>query len=269
MYYKRKEESIMTKNKLSDIEKAVLNMQWKPVYIDGTPTTYEVSNDGFIINRKTKTVLLGSHDKRGYKIVSIWIDDKMYSKKVHRLIAEAFILNPENKPTVNHKDGNKDNNSVSNLEWATHQENIDHAIKTGLRDINGINSVSNIYTEEVVHKVCKMIEDGKLPKEISETLGVSVNLPNRIKYCGKWKSISAQYNIMGSQKISFNTKKKAFDLISSGITDYQELINRLGLPDTTKSRNYLYGIRWKHSKTQGSSTIEHSDAGTNTASSSK
>lgn len=259
----------MTKNKLSDSEKALLNMQWKPIFIDGKSTVYEVSNDGFVINLKTKTVLLGSHDKRGYKVVSLWADEKMYSKKVHRLVAEAFIPNPENKPTVNHKDGNKDNNSVTNLEWATHQENIDHAIQTGLRDINGTNAVGNIYTEEVVHKVCKMLEIGKLPKEISEALGVSVNLPNRIKYLGKWKTISSQYNIPGPQKIPFDTKQKAFNLISSGITDYQELISRLGLPDTTKSRNCLYGIRWKYSKAQGSSTIEHSGVGVNTTSSSK
>lgn len=223
-------------------------------------THYEVSNDGTVRNIKTNTVLDGSHDSRGYRVVSIWHENKMYTKKIHRLVAIAFIPNPENKPTVNHKDGNKNNNCVSNLEWATHQENIDHAIETGLRNINGVNSVSNIYSEETVHRVCKMLENGNTPKYISEALGVSPNLPRRIKYGGKWKEIASKYNIKGSSKIPFDTKKRAFQLIAEGVDDISELIKRLNLPDTENSRRYIYGIRWRY-KSQASSTIEHSDSG--------
>ena len=70
-----------------------------------------------------------------YHYVQFWRKDKPTHKAVHRLVAEAFIPNPENKPTVNHLDGNKHNNAVDNLEWATHSENHKHAFATGLRSV--------------------------------------------------------------------------------------------------------------------------------------
>ena len=69
-------------------------------------------------------------DRKGYCKCRFF--DKLVS--VHRLVAEAFIDNPENKPQVNHKDGNKTNNYVDNLEWATNSENQIHANKTGLNN---------------------------------------------------------------------------------------------------------------------------------------
>ena len=59
-------------------------------------------------------------------------DGKRTVKPIHILVAEAFVPNPENKPEVNHKNGNKHDNNASNLEWVTHKENCEHAWKTGL-----------------------------------------------------------------------------------------------------------------------------------------
>lgn len=73
---------------------------------------------------------LAQRCKGGYKYVKI----KTKEYLTHRLIATAFIDNPNNKPEVNHIDGNKDNNNVSNLEWVTHSENVKHAWDTGLRN---------------------------------------------------------------------------------------------------------------------------------------
>lgn len=72
-------------------------------------------------------------DKDGYKLVNLSRNKKIYTKKVHRLVAQTFIPNPNNYPEVNHKDGDKANNRVENLEWVTHQQNIVHSYKYGLR----------------------------------------------------------------------------------------------------------------------------------------
>lgn len=84
-------------------------------------------NNGIINDRRL-------FKQRGYWVVQLYVNNNYIIKKVHRLIAETFIPNPYNKPTVNHKDGNKLNNKVTNLEWATYSENIKHAFNTGLID---------------------------------------------------------------------------------------------------------------------------------------
>lgn len=71
-------------------------------------------------------------DKDGYKLVNLSKNKKIYTKKVHRLVAQTFIPNPNNLPEVNHKNGNKTDNCFENLEWVTHKQNIMHSYKTGL-----------------------------------------------------------------------------------------------------------------------------------------
>lgn len=92
----------------------------------------QISNLGNIksykTNRNLKTVIKNS----GYKKVSITFKTVSKTFMIHRLVAITFILNPENKPQVNHKDGNKLNNCIDNLEWVTSSENLKHAWDNGL-----------------------------------------------------------------------------------------------------------------------------------------
>ena len=84
---------------------------------------YEVSNFGRIRNKKTGRVLKPFIDAYGYYIVSLCSDGKTYTKRIHKLVAEAFIPNPYDKNCVDHKNNNKLDNNVNNLRWATNREN--------------------------------------------------------------------------------------------------------------------------------------------------
>lgn len=92
---------------------------------------YQVSNLGNVKNVNTEKILKGGI-KRGYREVILIKDNKRKYKLVHRLVAETFIPNMNDYPQVNHIDGNKLNNNISNLEWCTRSENMKHAYKIGL-----------------------------------------------------------------------------------------------------------------------------------------
>ena len=103
---------------------------WKP--IPRYEGLYEVSPNGRVRNSRTKRVLsqrLGGTAK--YRFVSLWRDNKEKHMLVHRLVATVFIPNPKGKPQVNHKDMDKENNDVTNLEWVTVSENHKHAFVNG------------------------------------------------------------------------------------------------------------------------------------------
>lgn len=95
-----------------------------------------VSNDGLVMSFNKRGLsgktMKQSDSAYGYKVLNIRVDGKTLCKKVHRLVAEAFLPNPDNHPFVNHIDGDKTNNSVSNLEWCTPKQNVHHALSTGL-----------------------------------------------------------------------------------------------------------------------------------------
>lgn len=116
------------------------------------------------------------------------------SKKVHRLVAEAFLANPENKPQVNHRDMNVANNNIGNLEWVTNVENMRHAyqngrVHKGKKGINrGTKNGMNKYTEEQVKKVKRSLSAGKKIFQIlKENHYFSRGFVSKIKHEKNWK----------------------------------------------------------------------------------
>jgi len=116
---------------------------FKPCPIKGYEEVYQISNLGTLkrINRWVNDRVMIGSIIRGYHTATLTHKYQNKIAIIHRLVALAFIPNPENKRTVNHKDGNKLNNHVDNLEWATYKENNNHALETGLcKNIVGENS---------------------------------------------------------------------------------------------------------------------------------
>ncbi len=108
--------------------------EWRTV--PGTDGYLEVSNEGRVrsLLRGKPYVLKTVPDNRGYLRLRMVIYRESKTYKIHRLVAQAFVDNPENLPQVNHIDGNKQNNNASNLEWVTNKQNARHALENGLWD---------------------------------------------------------------------------------------------------------------------------------------
>ena len=99
----------------------------KEIDLELIEKSYIINEDGTIFG-KVRGKIKKPTDNHGYDIVCLSLNNKQSQYSVHRLVATKYIPNPENKPQVNHKDGDKKNNKVSNLEWVTQSENIKHSI---------------------------------------------------------------------------------------------------------------------------------------------
>lgn len=145
----------------------IVNVEiWKDTYIYSEQ--YQVSNTGTVRNKITGHILKPQLDNKGYFRVRMSLHDKKATAKIHRLVAVAFIPNPENKPQVNHIDADKRNNDVRNLEWVTNGENQIHAYKMGLYRVTGQGGRKkipvlkvNLLTGEVEGKYSSLAEAAK------------------------------------------------------------------------------------------------------------
>jgi hypothetical protein len=153
---------------------------FKPIL--GYPN-YKVSNEGQIKRlphfwRKQAIIMKMELSKAGYYRVPLSRDGRYKKFLVSRLVAKAFIPNPDNLPEVNHKDGNTQNNNVSNLEWCTRSTNMLHAFKTGLHSMTKGEqcSWSKLTTKDVL-KMRKIYSQGNISmKKLGKMFGITMKL---------------------------------------------------------------------------------------------
>lgn len=179
-----------------DIQKEIDNLDeiWKPVV--GYEGLYEVSNLGNVKSLEKKQYMpIHGHLKIlpkkyltltkarcGYIMVGMSTHTKKKTKKtVHRLVAIAFISNPENKAEVNHLNGNKHDNRVENLEWCTAKENHKHAIKMGLRETTKFTEEESIYIKSLYKRKDKEFNSCKLGERFGVSNTTILSIVKKIK----------------------------------------------------------------------------------------
>lgn len=193
------------KNEYEDVAIIVDNEVFKKIDgIDGI----EVSNSGKIKFLSKKIIDTNGNERiykekikdkfainsSGYKKISYYNDGEFKNYYLHRLIAMAFIPNPENKPFVNHKDGNKLNNNIDNLEWCTHSENIIHAYKNHLKEDTGyakyIRRESNRkLTEDEINDIRAMYKKGIKQVDIAKKYNLYSRTVNNIVHDNLYRQI--------------------------------------------------------------------------------
>ena len=148
---------------------------------------YLVSKDGQVFSKRNPNKPLCIwKDNTGYMQVNIRKDKKKYYKRVHRLVAEAFISNPENLPMVNHKDGNKTNNNVDNLEWCTNSQNTQDGYNKGYYKSTYKVSVKAIHKETgkelIFRSIRQLSEDLRLNRKTVSNILNGTKTTNNYDY---------------------------------------------------------------------------------------
>jgi hypothetical protein len=180
---------------------------------------WEINENGHIRNTNTKVGKYSYVSVHGYLTSTFKSGGKTFSRKIHRIVGELFLPEPEKwlhdlcaskwpyKPCINHIDHDKLNNHVNNLEWCDINHNNQAAILAGVvpplkGELNGM----SVLTEDLVHKVCKSFEEGMKPKEAVVVFNISRQQATKIRAGYAWKHVWEQYDIKVNRR-NKNTEK--------------------------------------------------------------
>lgn len=224
-------------------------MNFKQLKIDGKIIKdYYIDENGNIKGPQGK-FLKHRKNNRGYHMVTIYDDKQPIHILVHRAVAENFIPNPLNLPTVNHKEGDKDNNSVSGLEWSTYSDNNKHAVDHHLRiPLSCENHQNATLDNDTVENICKLLETNMTYNDIIDELNLS-HINNirvkikMIKTLNSWRDISSKYNFPpgknGGSKYGNNTIMEICKMLADGCRDYKHILQTIGLEDNCNTRQMI------------------------------
>lgn len=154
-------------------------------------TDYEINEQGIVQRISTKRIKKSFKRKDGYIGIQLYINkDNLINYQLHRLIAIAFIPNPDNKKYINHKDSNRSNNNINNLEWVTFQENVKHGYQFGYASNKGSkNGFSKLNENQVLEIRKKRIEEKLTYQKLAELYNVSYACIAGIIQKTNWKHI--------------------------------------------------------------------------------
>lgn len=179
---------------MSSLREAI-NEKW--VLVSEFKDYYEVSEFGDL--RSVARVINGKRyrsrriatrvSRNGYRMACIRVDGRPITVLIHRLIATAFVPNPSGRREVNHRDGNKLNNEISNLEWVSRSENTAHAWRLGLKDAKQHRRGEDHYGAKVTADQVRAIRNGS-----AETFGLSRSAIRHILSGRSWRHVTSQSN---------------------------------------------------------------------------
>ena len=229
---------------------------WKPCIIDGFGSPYIVSMFGNFYNQKTKHLMDKAKNNDGYIIIKVSCKHMPYDgqyKSAHRLVAEMFISNPENKPEVNHKDGNKENNCVSNLEWCTKLENMRHARDNNLMKFHYDDEhPGSKLSSEFVEKLIQEYLQGTEPIVIRKKYGIPKEQMNGILRGETYKRIGEKYGLSGkTRRMKFidSTKSLVYTELKNGNMDVKNICKILNI-DYQNNRAFVIGVKNRYLKNE-------------------
>lgn len=172
---------------------------------------YIINLDGTITSKKTQKHIVQHDNNSGYPTVTLLVLDKPKTYKrllVHRLVAETY-LGLSKGYQVNHIDGNKQNNSVSNLEWVTRSQNMQHAIANGLMKIGEGHHNAKL-TEIQVNQICQLLVNSDIEvKEIAKRFNVAYSTINNIVQKHRWVMVSDKHWLGKLQRLGISRKLQA------------------------------------------------------------
>ena len=181
---------------------------------------YFINSKGTVLNSKGRK-LKPQKNKDGYMTINLWDGKKDYHKRICRLVAEHFVDGYEEGLVVNHKNGIRDDDNYTNLEWVTVKENTVH----GFEYTSNFSRKKSDLTLHTAHQVCQLLSKGLRTKDISEYLGVSQNSCLRISNRESWEEVSRYYTFPPrKERLSKNTAKWVLKSYQSGLSK-EDIVN--------------------------------------------
>ena len=207
--------------------------EWKP--IKGFDD-YAVSTFGRVKSFKRKNPIIRKPVLRGvYLFVGLGTGgEKKKGRSIHLLVAQAFIPNPENKPEVNHDDGNKFNCHVSNLYWSTSAENQQHAVKAGLQKVGVDNGRAKIKDEADIVYI-RENPDNLTLEQLAEKFGMAATQISLIQRGKTYKEVGGTIRESKIKRVSDETKQKIRADWATGLYTQRELAEKYGVSQPTIS----------------------------------